>query len=123
MQGPGVAGTSSTRDAAGNQAAVYDPGGGTHLAIAQGFRIQEQDGATIIHEPNQGCIGISENPVLHKRTKHIDIRYHFIREKVERGDVKLQYLPTEHQLADIMTKPLPKPRIMRLRSKIMGYSE
>ena len=49
-----------------------------------------------------------KNPEFHKRTKHIDIKYHYIREVVENGNLKLEYVPTEQQSADIFTKALPK---------------
>ena len=81
----------------------------------------EQKGATVIYEDNQGCIALSENPMFHKRTKHIDIRYHFIRERVASGEVVLKYVATEHQLADLLTKALPKPRVLALRKPILGY--
>ena len=61
----------------------------------------------MIFEDNQGCIALSANPVFHKRTKHIDIRYHFIRERVASGEVELRYVPTAEQLADLLTKGLP----------------
>jgi hypothetical protein len=81
----------------------------------------KQEAATVILEDNQGCIALSENPVLHQRTKHIDVRYHFVRERVESGEVRLVYVPTEHQLADLMTKPLNKPRVEFLRKGVLGY--
>ena len=59
-----------------------------------------------IHEDNQGTIAMSRNPVLHKRTKHIDIKYHFVREKTQDGAVELKYCPTNDMVADIFTKPL-----------------
>jgi len=68
-----------------------------------------------------GCIDLSENPVHHKRSKHIDIRYHYIREKVESNDVKLTHIHTQEQLADLLTTPLSKPRTTELRNKIQGY--
>ena len=48
--------------------------------------------AVKIYEDNQGSIALAKNPVYHKRTKHIDIRYHFVREKVEDGQVMLEYI-------------------------------
>ena len=65
------------------------------------------DTAVKIFEDNQGSIALAKNPQYHKRTKHIDIRYHFVREKVEDGQVILEYISTLDMLADIMTKPIP----------------
>ncbi|GKG11091.1 hypothetical protein Tco_0342491 [Tanacetum coccineum] len=61
------------------------------------------------------AIAISNNPVLHSRTKHIDIKYHFIRDLVLKGDIELHFIPTQYQLADIFTKPLDEaPTFKRL---------
>ncbi|GKD61865.1 retrovirus-related pol polyprotein from transposon TNT 1-94 [Tanacetum coccineum] len=60
------------------------------------------------------AIAISNNPVLHSRTKHIDIRYHFIRDHILKGDIELHFIPTQYQLADIFTKPLDEPTFKRL---------
>ncbi|GJU58317.1 retrovirus-related pol polyprotein from transposon TNT 1-94 [Tanacetum coccineum] len=57
---------------------------------------------------------ISNNPVLHSRTKHINIRYHFIRDYILKGDIELHFVPTDLQLPDIFTKPLAKPSFTRL---------
>nr|GEW21350.1 copia protein [Tanacetum cinerariifolium] len=57
---------------------------------------------------SKAAIAISCNPVQHSRTKHIDVGYHFIKEKVEKGIVKLFFVRTEYQLADLFTKALPK---------------
>lgn len=80
-----------------------------------------QEGPTVILEDNMGCICMSENPVMHRRTKHIDIKFHFIREAIERGDVILTFTSTSTQVADLLTKPLPKARTQKLRDYIMGY--
>ena len=74
--------------------------------------------STEVLEDNQGAIAISKNPVRHNRTKHIDIRYHFIREAVEDGTVRLTYCPTKDMVADILTKPLPKGQFQLLRAKL-----
>ncbi|GJX18079.1 hypothetical protein Tco_0218911 [Tanacetum coccineum] len=58
---------------------------------------------------NTSAIAISNNPVLHSRTKHIDIRYHFIRDHILKGDIELHFIHTQYQLADIFTKPLDEP--------------
>ncbi|MGK3945729.1 Ty1/Copia family ribonuclease HI, partial [Streptomyces caeruleatus] len=55
-----------------------------------------------------------KNPIQHSRTKHIDIRYHYIRELVEEKVISLEYISTEKQLADIFTKPLDKSRFNKL---------
>nr|GEV82662.1 retrovirus-related Pol polyprotein from transposon TNT 1-94 [Tanacetum cinerariifolium] len=54
---------------------------------------------------NTSAIAISNNTVLHSRTKHIDIRYHFIRDHILKWDIELHFFPTQYQLADIFTKP------------------
>nr|GEW87985.1 hypothetical protein [Tanacetum cinerariifolium] len=64
--------------------------------------------------PQKLTIAISCNPVQHSRTKHIDVRYHFIKEKVEKGIVELFFIGTEYQLADLFTKALPVERFKYL---------
>jgi hypothetical protein len=66
--------------------------------------------ATILHGDNQSSIALARNPVHHACTKHIDIQHHFIRERIESGEVDLHYVSTHGQVADILTKPLPKDR-------------
>ena len=67
----------------------------------------QNDQAVKIYEDNQGSIALTKNPEFHKRTKDIDIRYHFVREKVDDGQVLLECCPTQEMLADPMTKPIP----------------
>ncbi|XP_012850949.1 PREDICTED: uncharacterized protein LOC105970659 [Erythranthe guttata] len=71
-----------------------------------------------IYCDNMSAINISKNPVQHSRTKHIEIRYHFIRNLVEEGTVSLEYVTTEKQLADIFTKPLDAQRFDSLRNSL-----
>lgn len=66
-----------------------------------------------IYQDNQGAIALAKNPIFHQRTKHIDIKYHFVREKVESGEVELVYVPTAMMQADFMTKNLPKPKFTK----------
>ncbi|GKB00863.1 retrovirus-related pol polyprotein from transposon TNT 1-94 [Tanacetum coccineum] len=63
---------------------------------------------------NTSAIAISNNPVMHSRTKHIYIRYHFIRDHILKGDIKLHFIPTQYQLTDIFTKPLDEQTFKRL---------
>jgi hypothetical protein len=72
-----------------------------------------QDGATTIFEDNQGCLDMVLNPVAHGRTKHIDITYHFVRELVQAGEVKFQYVRSQENVADIFTKPLDRVLFQR----------
>jgi hypothetical protein len=67
---------------------------------------------------NQSAIALSKNAVFHDRSKHIELRFHFIRECVEKNRVKVQYISTSEQLADILTKPLGRDRFCELRSRI-----
>ena len=62
--------------------------------------------AVKVFADNQGAIALAKNPIHHQRTKHIDIRYHFIRFDVEEGIVILEYVPTNENYADLFTKPL-----------------
>ena len=61
---------------------------------------------------NQSGIRLFENPVFHDRSKHIDIRYHFIRDMVQRGAVRLDHIGTNEQVADILTKPPGKVKFL-----------
>ena len=68
------------------------------------------DTATTIFQDNQGCIALAKNPVYHSRTKHIDIKFHFLREKVASEVIALEYKPTEEMIADGLTKALPRDK-------------
>jgi hypothetical protein len=63
---------------------------------------------------NQSAIALSKNPVFHERSKHIDVRYHFIRDCVDEGSINIDYTATENQLADILTKALGRIRFLEL---------
>ncbi|KAJ9562289.1 hypothetical protein OSB04_007449 [Centaurea solstitialis] len=71
-----------------------------------------------IYCDSKSAIAITCNPVQHTRTKHIDIRYHFIKDHVERGTIELYFVNTEYQLADLFTKPLDEKRFNFLISKL-----
>ena len=67
---------------------------------------------------SKSAIAISCNPVHHSKTKHIKVRYHFIKEHVEEGTVELFFVKTDYQLADLLTKALPKERFDYLVRRI-----
>jgi hypothetical protein len=64
---------------------------------------------------NQGAIALATNAKFHARTKHIDLRYHFIRALIRDDTLDLKYIPTDENLADAFTKALPQPRLEKLR--------
>ena len=74
----------------------------------------EQMGATLVWEENQGAIGLANNAGYNARTKHVDIRHHFIRSNVVRDIIVVKYVSKEDQLADILTKALGAKRLKYL---------
>jgi hypothetical protein len=67
---------------------------------------------------NESAIHMADNPVEHSRTKHIDIRYHFLRDHQQKGDIEIAYVNTHNQLADIFTKPLDEKTFSKLRNEL-----
>jgi hypothetical protein len=86
-----------------------------NLLLDIGF---EQSNATVLYEDNQGAIELARNPKHRGRSKHIDIRYHFVRELLQRNVISVVYCPTNEMLADVMTKPVPKPTFVRMRESL-----
>ncbi len=78
---------------------------------------------TMIFEDNQACIALSKNSLVNARSKHIDIKDHFNREKVENGEVVLMYSPSAEIIADVMRKPFPAPQHRALIKLMMGGHE
>lgn len=74
--------------------------------------------ATTLYEDNQGCIGMIGSDKPSPRTKHIDIKYHMLRDLREQGIIDVKYCPTEAMWADMITKPLPKEKLRQLASAI-----
>ena len=70
------------------------------------FELLEENQAIPMHSDNQACITLSQDPIGHRRTKHIDVRYHYIRELVTYKKASIEYLKTADMIADILTKPL-----------------
>ena len=84
---------------------------------------ERQEEATVIFCDNKSAICIAENPIQHGRTKHISVKYHAIREAERNGEVKLVHCSSDDQLADILTKALPKNRFETLRERLNVFSK
>jgi hypothetical protein len=67
---------------------------------------------------NTSAISVAKNPVFHKRMSHLERRHHFLRDHIEKGDIKMRYIDTEGQLADILTKSLDASHFAALRGEI-----
>jgi hypothetical protein len=67
---------------------------------------------------NKSAIQLSKNPVFHDRSKHIELRFHFIRESIEQGKINIEHIKTEDQLADVLTKSLGRVKFQDLRARI-----
>ena len=71
-------------------------------------------GSILLQGYNHGAIKLAQNPITHSRSKHIDIRHHFVRDLVEREVFQLHYIPTDQNIADILTKALGSPKFNHL---------
>ena len=74
----------------------------------------------LLYCDNQGSIALAKNPIQHQRSKHIDIRYHFVREMIKDDIMILQYVPTDENIADMFTKHIHSPKLKKFKSLIMG---
>lgn len=73
-------------------------------------------GPVTIYIDNKSAIDLAKNPVFHGRSKHIDVRYHFIRECVNRGEIVISYIRSEKQCADILTKAMSTAKFEEMRN-------
>ena len=78
-------------------------------------------GFCLVHEDNQSCIAMANSKKMTPRTKHIAIKYHHFKHFVERKKIRIEYINTKEQLADIFTKPLPDHDFIRLRNGLCGW--
>jgi len=79
-----------------------------------------QSEPTVLFQDNQSTIKLLTDESYHAKTKHIDVRFHFIRELITNGVVTPEYLPTSEMPSDLLTKPLPRTSFLRLRPAVLG---
>jgi len=82
--------------------------------------IGEVNGPVLNFEDNQGTIALSKNPVNQRRSKHIDVRYHFVRSAQNAGKIINKYSPTADMVADLMTKPVTKFKLQKFKNYVFG---
>ena len=99
-------------------AAVTATTQGVCLARLMEELIRREGDPPILYVDNKATISLVKNLVLHDRSKHIDIRFHYIRECADRGLIKIDFIRTEEQLEDIFTKSLVRVKFEELHSKI-----
>ena len=75
--------------------------------------------ATCIYCDNQSCVKLSENPVFHENSKHIEIKYHYTKYMVQTGALNLQYVVMDEQTADVLTKPLSRVKFEYFMEKLV----
>jgi len=73
-----------------------------------------------VHGDNQSAIAVAKNGIKGERTKHVDVKYHFVTEAIDDGQVQLQWVSTHHQQADIFTKALAAPAFAHFRKLMMS---
>ena len=77
-----------------------------------------QSEPTLIQCGNMGAISLIKNPVFHVRTKHIDVKHHYVRDRYDSGEVAFEYIPTAENAADILTKGLDHPKHWKFLSML-----
>ena len=99
-------------------AAATAAGQGVWLERLLGDLTDKEPERVVLNVDNKSAIALCKNPVHHDRTKHIDIRYHYIRRCVEEGKIEVNYVCTDDQLADILTKSLGRQKFTEMRRRI-----
>ena len=79
---------------------------------------REQEGPTTIYCDNMSAIALTKNPVFHARSKHIELRHHFIRDLVQKEEIQLEFIITNEQPADMLTKPITIEKFLKFRDML-----
>jgi hypothetical protein len=79
-----------------------------------------QANSTVLFQDNESCIKVASKPDINDRSKHIDIKYHFVRDHLQKGTISMEHLPSSMMTADILTKPLTLDKFVFLRYLLMG---
>ena len=74
-----------------------------------------------IYGDNQGAISLIKNPIVSNRSKHIDVKHHFVREKFAAKCIDVIYVGTDDNVADVFTKPVTKNKLVRFRKMLFGH--
>jgi hypothetical protein len=80
-----------------------------------------QTGPTPVYNDNQAALAIASNPYCSSATRHMKIKYHYVRQQIKEKSIKVSYVPTGEMIADIMTKALPVEVFRKFRSLLMGH--
>jgi hypothetical protein len=93
------------------------------LQLTQSAKIPLESYKAYVFEDNQGAIFLANNQATTNRSKHIDIKLHFVREVLQKGHIILRYCPTNHMIADLLTKALPSIRFKHLATQVLGITK
>ena len=94
----------------------------TYLSRLTNEMILHEMDSAIIKNDNQGALSLVKNPVQHPKSKHIDIRYHFIREHYRDGKIRLDYVPSADNIADIFKKPPKRQSLIKFEQFLFGQN-
>lgn len=86
-----------------------------------GYKVQQAITHSMVFEDNKGCIDLIAAPTMRPRSRHISIKYHHFREHVRKGLIRIRWIASDQQLADIFTKPLTAPKFVMLCKHILGW--
>ncbi|CAJ2660445.1 unnamed protein product [Trifolium pratense] len=90
-------------------------------SLLQEMKIDIEDGVELMVD-NKSAINLAKNPIAHGRSKHIETKFHFLRDQVTKGRIKLSYCKTEKQIADVLTKPLKIDKFKDMRKMLNVFS-